>query len=176
MRIEIIRDFSKSRIKSGRLAKNQVRDSSSVAEGRSGSEHLALGPQSRRPVKSLGGSRWKFQEGLPGLWPGEQGQEPDKLGFWAGRCRGRVSGKLLGLESVCKIIVEKVLGPNDLAVVATDNCPFTLPSCLHCCLGVLGRIQRGISGCFGSSALFLPCWHFLQGGKQGGHGCGPYTS
>ena len=54
MRIEIIGAFSKSRIESGRAAKSQVRDHSSVAQGRSGSERLALCPQSQLPRECTG--------------------------------------------------------------------------------------------------------------------------
>lgn len=62
VRIEIIGAFSKSRIESGRAAKSQVRGHSSVAQGRSGSERLALCPQSQVPrertrEKLSGGSR-----------------------------------------------------------------------------------------------------------------------
>lgn len=54
VRIEIIGAFSKSGIESGRTAKSQVRGHSSVARGRSGSERLALCPQSQLPRERTG--------------------------------------------------------------------------------------------------------------------------
>ena len=42
LRIELIRDFPKSRTESGRAARSQVRDHSSAAQGRSERECLAL--------------------------------------------------------------------------------------------------------------------------------------
>ena len=83
------------------------------------------------------------------------------MGFWAGRGGGRNSKwEAVGLESVLKVLVEKVWGPTDLGRLGV-NCqwqqtPVPLLS-LPVCTAAWGSWaeSRGVSGCFGSSALML---------------------